>query len=76
MQMPNGMHLGYSATEMDTSPYAAFYRDDMAALAEHVKDALLVGGQAHEERVRVCRGGDPWRVRSVREHHLLQRVQL
>jgi hypothetical protein len=48
MQMPNGMHLGYSATDMDTSPYAAFYRDDMAPLAEHVKDALLVGGQAHE----------------------------
>ena len=48
MQMPNGMHLGYSATDMDSSPYAAFYRDDMAPLAEHVKDALLVGGQAHE----------------------------
>ena len=48
MQMPNGMHLGYSATDMDTSPYAAFYRDDMAPLAEHVKEALLTGGQAYE----------------------------
>ena len=48
MQMPNGMHLGYSATDMDTSPYAAFYRDDMEPLAEHVKEALLTGGQAYE----------------------------
>ena len=48
MKMPNGLHLGYQADEMLDSPYAAFYRDDMAPLAEHVKEALLIGGQACE----------------------------
>lgn len=48
MNMPDAMHLGYRPSEMASSPYAAFYRDDMAPLAEHVKEALLVGGQAHE----------------------------
>jgi hypothetical protein len=48
MNMPSGLHLGYTAAEIASSPYAAFFHDDMAPLAEHVKEALLMGGQACE----------------------------
>ena len=48
MNMPQELHLGYNPEEMVSSPYATFFRDDMAPLADHVKEALLVGGQAAE----------------------------
>jgi hypothetical protein len=48
MKMPSHLHLGYTSTELAQSPYAAFYRDEMAPLPEHVKEALLTGGQAYE----------------------------
>lgn len=48
MQMPRGMHLGYTPEEMASSPYASFFHNDMAILADHVKEALLIGGQASE----------------------------
>ncbi len=46
MNMPIGLHLGYTAAEMTSSPYASFFNDEMAPLSEHVKEALLTGGQA------------------------------
>jgi len=48
MSMPIGLHLGYSAAEMASSPYASFFNDQMAPLSDHVKEALLIGGQACE----------------------------
>ena len=45
---PKAPHLGCTSTELAQSPYAAFYRDEMAPLPEHVKEALLTGGQAYE----------------------------
>lgn len=32
MKMPSHLHLGYTSTELAQSPYAAFYRDEMAPL--------------------------------------------
>ncbi len=48
MQMPRNHHLGYTPTELAQSPYAPFYRDALSPLPEHVKEALLTGGQAAE----------------------------
>ena len=48
MKMPSLLHHGYTSTELAQSPYAAFFRDEMAPLPEHVKEALLTGGQAYE----------------------------
>ena len=48
MKMSSHLHLGYTSIESAQSPYAAFYRDEMAPLPEHVKEALLTGGQAYE----------------------------
>ena len=48
MKIPSLLHLGYTSTELAQSPYAAFFRDEMAPLPEHVKEALLTGGQAYE----------------------------
>ena len=48
MKMPSHLHLGYTSTELAQSPYAAFFRDEMAPLPEHVKEALLTGGLAYE----------------------------
>ena len=48
MKMPPALHLGYTPTEQAQSPYAAFIRDVMAPLPDHVKEALLLGGQAFE----------------------------
>jgi len=48
MKMPPYLHLGYSSTELAQSPYASFYRDEFAPLPDHVKEALLTGGQACE----------------------------
>jgi hypothetical protein len=36
-------HLGYDAAERAASPYARFFRPEMAPLPEHVKEALAVG---------------------------------
>ena len=41
------LHLGYTDQERASSPYASFYRPDMAPLAEPVREALLTGGVAH-----------------------------
>lgn len=45
---PKALHLGYSPSELASSPYARYYKTDVPPLAEHVKDALLVGAQACE----------------------------
>lgn len=45
---PKALHLGYSPSELASSPYARFYKTDVPPLAEHVKDALLVGPQSCE----------------------------
>jgi hypothetical protein len=42
------LHLGFDAAEVATSPYARFFHPDIAPLAEHVREALLAGGIAHE----------------------------
>lgn len=42
------LHLGFTADERTQSPYARFYKDDLAPLPDHVRDALAVGPQAHE----------------------------
>ena len=39
------IHLGYSATELTTSPYARFFKSDMAPLPAHVREAIAVGLQ-------------------------------
>ena len=48
MKMLPHLHLGYTSTELAQSPYASFYSDEFAPLPEHVKEALLTGGQAYE----------------------------
>jgi len=40
------VHLGYTATEMASSPYARFFKPDMAPLPEHVREAIAVGLQS------------------------------
>ena len=45
---PKALHLGYSPSELASSPYARFYKTNVPPLAEHVKDALLVGAQPCE----------------------------
>jgi hypothetical protein len=45
---PESVHLGYTATEMASSPYARFFRPDMAPLPEHVREAIAVGLQTEE----------------------------
>jgi len=54
----NGLHLGFSAAERAQSPYARFFNPDMAALPAHVRDALAVGGVAHELLPPVDRAGE------------------
>jgi hypothetical protein len=39
------VHLGYSAQELATSPYARFFDTDMAPLPAHVREAIAVGMQ-------------------------------
>ena len=41
-------HLGFTAEELATCPYARFFNPELAPLPEHVKEALLIGGQASE----------------------------
>ena len=43
-----GLHLGYSPEDLATSPYARFWRPELAPLAEHLRLALLTGGLAEE----------------------------
>ena len=45
---PPDLHLGYTAQELASSPYAKFFRPRMAALPEHVREAVANGGLAHE----------------------------
>lgn len=42
------LHLGYTDAELVSSPYAPFYRPQMAKLPAHVKHALLNGAVAEE----------------------------
>ncbi len=42
------LHLGYTPQELASSPYAKFYKPHMAALPEHVREAVANGGVAHE----------------------------
>lgn len=42
------LHLGYTDVELVSSPYAPFYRPQMAKLPAHVKHALLNGAVAEE----------------------------
>lgn len=49
--MDNGddtLHLGYSADELARSPYARFFKSEMAPLGEHMREAVATGGVAHE----------------------------
>ena len=39
------VHLGYTAAELATSPYARFFKSDMAPLPAHVREAIAVGLQ-------------------------------
>ena len=39
------VHLGYTATELATSPYARFFKPEMSALPAHVREAIAVGLQ-------------------------------
>ena len=43
-----GLHLGFDARAMAESPYARFFNSQMAQLPQHVREALLTGGVAHE----------------------------
>ena len=40
--------LGFSEAEKALSPYAPFFKERMAPLPAHVREALLMGAQAHE----------------------------
>ena len=40
------VHLGYTATELATSPYARFYKPEMSALPAHVREAIAGAGLA------------------------------
>jgi hypothetical protein len=43
--VPAPIHLGYDAAELSTSPYARFFRPEMAPLPAHVREAVAVGLQ-------------------------------
>ncbi|PIT82389.1 DAPG hydrolase family protein [Limnohabitans sp. 15K] len=45
---PKALHLGYSPSELASSPYARFFKTDVSPLADHVNEALLVGTQPSE----------------------------
>ena len=42
---PEPVHLGYTAKELAQSPYARFFKPDMAPLPTHVREAIAVGLQ-------------------------------
>ena len=42
------LHLGYSAAELERSPYSVFYNPDLDPVQPQVAEALMIGGQAHE----------------------------
>lgn len=52
------LYLGYSDRDLATSPYAPFYRPDLAPLSETVREALLVGPVAAELLTPVERAAD------------------
>jgi len=45
---PPNLHLGYTPQELASSPYAKFFKPQMAPLPEHVREAVANGGVAHE----------------------------
>jgi hypothetical protein len=45
MSHPKTAYLGYTAHELETSPYARFLRSEMAPLPEHVREAIAMGLQ-------------------------------
>ena len=55
-------YLGYSATDLATSPYARFFCAQMAGLSEPVKEALLAGPVPHQP----CLAGQGWTWDGVR----------
>ena len=42
------LQLGYSAKDLTDSPLARYFRPEMADLSPHAREAVLVGGQAHD----------------------------
>lgn len=42
------MHVGYSKPELDESPYARFFNPEIAPFQDHIAEAMLNGGVAHE----------------------------
>ncbi|MEI8163251.1 MAG: hypothetical protein WCI19_08950 [Betaproteobacteria bacterium] len=42
------LHLGYDASELASSPYAGYFRPELAPLPGHVREALFIGAQAQE----------------------------
>ena len=48
MPQPESVHLGYTADELASSPYAHFYQPDMAPLPAHVREAIALGLQTVE----------------------------
>lgn len=48
MSAKDRLHPGYSAVEMAKSPYARFFRPEMAPLPAHVREAILTGPVAPE----------------------------
>lgn len=54
----SGLHLGYLAQERAISPYAPFFKSDLAPLPRHVQTAVLTGAQAHELFPSVDHAGD------------------
>ena len=45
MPHPKSAYLGYAAHELETSPYARFFRSEMTPLPEHVREAIAMGLQ-------------------------------
>jgi hypothetical protein len=52
------LHLGFDAEERVTSPYAAFFRPEMAPLSPHVREAVATGALAPELLPPVERAAD------------------
>lgn len=44
----HGLHLGYSAQELQSSVYAPFFKPQMQTLPAHVREAIATGAMAHE----------------------------
>lgn len=42
------LHLGYNEHELAQSPYARFFKPEIAPFQQHVAESILAGGLAHE----------------------------